>query len=268
MVLLTRINTVAASYCTVRTQSGSSLSCSNGTAQFDYDLSGLFGQEFSGTLSTYTYRFRLDGILSETKCNQLKGAFCQYATSDGSFKHDCGVVTNPIDWDVRKINNDQSPQNGLDFMFFNGDTSGCTPTPTARKSIISLQCDPSASVVPSSWTITNAANTCNYEATGVSSAACPNSGGGGSSGSKLSGGSVFLIILVVVIPVYILVGCIYNRKRKGTTGAKESCPQNEFWCGLPSLAKDGCIFTWNKTFGRCVGSGSGGASAGSYETIK
>jgi len=78
-------------------------------------------------------------------------------------------------------------------------------------------------------------------------------GGGGddsSSSSGMSGGSVFIIIVVVVSAVYVIAGCAYNRVKKGTTGWRESCPQNEFWCDLPGLMKDGFLFTKSKLTGK------------------
>lgn len=76
-----------------------------------------------------------------------------------------------------------------------------------------------------------------------------------SSSSSMSGGTVFIIIVIVVSAVYIIVGCIYNRVRKGTTGMRESCPQNEFWCDLPGLMKDGFLFTKAKLTGKGGGDG-------------
>jgi len=82
-------------------------------------------------------------------------------------------------------------------------------------------------------------------------------GGGGSSGSGsssgMSGGTVFIIIVIVAAAVYVIAGCAYNRFKKGTTGLRESCPQNEFWCDLPGLMKDGCLFTKAKVTGKAGG---------------
>jgi len=72
----------------------------------------------------------------------------------------------------------------------------------------------------------------------------------------MSGGLVFIIILLVVTPVYIVVGCIYKAKTKGTTGI-ESCPNIDFWRDLPGLVKDGFRFV----IGKCRGGG------GSYQTV-
>jgi len=58
-----------------------------------------------------------------------------------------------------------------------------------------------------------------------------------------------LIILIVIIPVYIVGGCIFMRKQRGTTTMAESCPNNEFWFAFPGLVKDGCAFTVAKIKG-------------------
>mmetsp|Transcript_10011 Transcript_10011/g.11388 ORF Transcript_10011/g.11388 Transcript_10011/m.11388 type:complete len:261 (-) Transcript_10011:120-902(-) len=68
-------------------------------------------------------------------------------------------------------------------------------------------------------------------------------GSGGGSGSGMSGGSVLLILVFVFVPLYIVAGCVYNRRQKGTTGMLESCPQNEMWMAFPSLVKDGCTYS-------------------------
>lgn len=62
----------------------------------------------------------------------------------------------------------------------------------------------------------------------------------------ISGGTIFLILLLVVVILYFVLGCVYQRKKNGTTGMVESIPQSEFWMGLPSLIKDGCVFTAEK----------------------
>jgi len=74
-------------------------------------------------------------------------------------------------------------------------------------------------------------------------------GGGSSSGGGLSGGTVFIIIVLVGAVVYIAVGCFYNKFKKGTTGMKESCPQGDFWCDLPSNFIEGFRFTQRKLCG-------------------
>jgi len=76
------------------------------------------------------------------------------------------------------------------------------------------------------------------------------SSGASSSSSGMSGGSVFIIIVLVASVVYVVAGCAYNKLKKGTSGAKETCPNNEFWCDLPGLVKDGFAFTKSKLTGK------------------
>jgi len=73
--------------------------------------------------------------------------------------------------------------------------------------------------------------------------------GGAGSGGGLSGGTVFIIIVLVGAVVYVAVGCFYNKFKKGTTGVKESCPQGDFWCDLPSNFIEGFRFTKRKLCG-------------------
>lgn len=87
-----------------------------------------------------------------------------------------------------------------------------------------------------------------------------NSGGGSSSsGGGLSGGTVFIIIVLVAAVVYTVVGCFWNKFKKGTTGAKESCPQGDFWCDLPANFIEGFRFTKRKL---CGGGGDYGTLGG------
>jgi len=89
--------------------------------------------------------------------------------------------------------------------------------------------------------------------------------GGSSSDSESSGmggGWIFIIIVIVASFVYIVVGCLYNRQKKGTTGMRESCPQNEFWCDIPQLVKEGFLFTKAKLTGQSTGGDSYGKIGG------
>jgi len=70
--------------------------------------------------------------------------------------------------------------------------------------------------------------------------------GSGSNKGGVSGGTVFLILLLLGVFFYILIGCLYNRFKKGTTGLKETCPQNEFWWNFCGYVRDGFLFTKSK----------------------
>jgi hypothetical protein len=92
------------------------------------------------------------------------------------------------------------------------------------------------------------------------------SGGPGSGDGGIGGGTVFLIILIVVIPVYIIAGCVYMRKQKGTTTMAESCPHSEFWFAFPGLIKDGCMFTAAK-IKQAAGRVSNKGTADGYDEV-
>jgi len=154
-----------------------------------------------------------------------------------------------------------SHTDGLILTTNNGDPCGSTP----RSSIITLTCSPGGPLVPVTLPkVTGGAN-CQYLVNMASSAACattPAPPGGGGGPHKISGGTIFLIILLVTTFLYIVLGCFYKTKYKGTTG-RESCPNFTFWSTLPGLVKDGFVFTWSKLRGLCRGGGGEG-----YETVK
>jgi len=66
--------------------------------------------------------------------------------------------------------------------------------------------------------------------------------------NRVSGGTIFLILLLIGVFLYILIGCVFNKYKRGTTGLKETCPQNEFWWGFCGYVRDGCLFTKAKVF--------------------
>jgi hypothetical protein len=72
------------------------------------------------------------------------------------------------------------------------------------------------------------------------------SGGSSSSSGKISGGTVFLILLLVGSFFYVAIGCAYNKFKKGTVGARETCPQNEQWSNFFGYVRDGFLFTKSK----------------------
>jgi len=65
----------------------------------------------------------------------------------------------------------------------------------------------------------------------------------------MSGGVVFIIIVLVGAVFYVIVGCAYNKFAKGTAGAKETCPQGDFWFNLPANFIEGFRFTKRKICG-------------------
>ncbi|XP_078378608.1 cation-dependent mannose-6-phosphate receptor-like [Oculina patagonica] len=86
-----------------------------------------------------------------------------------------------------------------------------------------------------------------YSATLTSKCACDDGchhnpeGPGGSSG--LSTGSILLIVFFVLLIVYIIGGILINKYKLGVESMPEMCPNYQFWAGIPSLIKDGVLFT-------------------------
>jgi len=72
---------------------------------------------------------------------------------------------------------------------------------------------------------------------------------GQKSNRKLSTGSVLCIILLVLVVVYIAAGVAINKYALHKEGS-DVIPQKAFWSDIPSLVKDGCIFTYEITFKR------------------
>jgi len=95
---------------------------------------------------------------------------------------------------------------------------------------------------------------CAYTITWATSAGCALAtnpvGDVGSGGGGLSGGDVFLIIFFCGGFLYVVIGMAYNFKFRELRGV-EMVPNVDFWRGLPSLIKDGSIFTWQKVTSPC-----------------
>lgn len=60
-------------------------------------------------------------------------------------------------------------------------------------------------------------------------------------GSGLSGGSVLLIVALVLVVVYIVIGGLFMKYKRGAIGT-EMIPNKSFWSALPLLVKDGVMF--------------------------
>ncbi|XP_018301754.1 uncharacterized protein [Mycetomoellerius zeteki] len=60
----------------------------------------------------------------------------------------------------------------------------------------------------------------------------------------LSTGSLLVILFFVSVGVYFIGGIIVLKALRGATGW-EMVPNHDFWCKLPSLVRDGVVFTFN-----------------------
>jgi len=70
--------------------------------------------------------------------------------------------------------------------------------------------------------------------------------------------------------LYVGGGCLFKRQKQGTQGM-ESCPNVDFWRGLPGLVKDGAAFFVLKIKGLMGKGGNGGGAGGAesdYSTFK
>lgn len=140
-------------------------------------------------------------------------------------------------------------QKGVMLKFSNGQVCETAPI-VPRVATLNFICDESAGIPtgPTAMTVTEVSK-CVYKFDYHNSATCPNKG---LAAEGLSGGSIFLIILVVCIPLYVVIGCVIKRKKMGTTGMRESCPNIDFWAAIPALVKDGCLFVKGKLTGKPV----------------
>lgn len=82
--------------------------------------------------------------------------------------------------------------------------------------------------------------------------------------------SVRLPSLLVVSFLYVVGGCVFKRQKQGTQGM-ESCPNIDFWRGLPGLVKDGCAFfllQCKNMVARCQGKPTASSAESDYSTFK
>jgi len=219
-----------------------------------YDLSGLSGSDIPGTDPSFTYQLNVCGVSQETTCNQKGGSVCQYQQNPTTFYHLCAKWDQP-QWQLI----DPDPQKGIQITITGGDGGCGSPYPN-RQVILQVSCNAQSPMKPSTVVVNSVVGICSYTIPLSSPAGCPSStpppeGGGG---KGLSGGWIFIIILLVAFFLYLVAGWIYKR-HKGASGVVDACPNVEFWRDLPSLVKEGCLFTWSKMRGQ---------SYESYQTLK
>jgi len=196
-------------------------------------LSGMTksGSDYTGKDAEYTYKLNVCGLTTDAACGQ---AMCQYDGSGakvaGLGKYDGTETWNYLDA--------SKPAAGVKVGFTNGD-SCWMGTPQTRIVNVEFPC---AGSDAQTFTITESPK-CTFTISIPTTKSCPGGGGGGSGSSGgISGGTVFLIILLVVIPLYVGIGCVYKRKKLGTSG-NESCPNYDFWKEIPGYVRDGFRFT-------------------------
>jgi len=210
-----------------------------------YDFSSLSTQDHQFSSEGFDFVYRFCNVVSQPACNSLGGSFC---FSNGAKSYNIG-----------RWSNNKGPtitgkvSGGLTLAFSNGDLG--PGGSSVMKLNIHLSCGKETTPTATSL---NA----NFDMVMTHPAGCPVDEDDG-----LSGGAIFLIILASVIPVYIIGGCAYNHKVKGTSLGLPSCPQRDFWAALPGLVKDGVIFTVTKLRGLCNKGATTTESAEDYGTM-
>lgn len=130
---------------------------------------------------------------------------------------------------------------------------------------VKLICDMSAS---SSFPISEAGyvDSCVYGVTMRTQYACLEyQRGGGKKGFDWQ--KVFITVVFVAVFLYIVLGCVYMRKKKETTGMMESMPNAEFWGNTIGLIRDGCRFTFHQLKALPARIKNRGADSNAYDEI-
>jgi hypothetical protein len=206
--------------------------------------------------NAYIYHLNPCGVVNvpNGNCITQMATFCQVLTSQSDLGTSSLPGATPPVWSL--INGD--PNQGVTVKYNNGD--GCSDG-TIKFGIVNFYCDKSSNGTGRGTVIGTVAESpkCTYTINVHTELICPGSASGPPKGGGLSGGWVFIIILLVSIVLYIGIGCVYQRKKKGASGT-ESCPNIEFWRSFPGLVKEGISFTWKKLRGLC--------KKGEYDEIK
>jgi len=237
-----------------------SFGCSATLGGTTFDISSLTsttdfaGQDVNWAANKYMYYLNPCGVASGNvlKCVQGLATFCQVQGA-GTGAANLGTCTTPPGGTqpaspIWELINPAKPAVGVRVSYANGDTCG-SGVPPKKTGVINFYCDPSAGRGVVNGTVAESPS-CVFTMNIITSHVCPGGAGGGGGSTGLSGGWVFIIILIVCLFLYIVAGCIYQRKKKGASGV-ESFPNIEFWRGLPGLVKEGFSFTWTKLRGLC-----------------
>jgi len=254
------------------------MSCSLGnidlsSAESTTDISG---SDVEGS-DSYYYYMNLCGYVNYPPCNNYfqttRSSICQVANnmppagcaSSVPYCYNFGFFSsNSPSYSLIQGNQ------GIIATFTNGDwCQYSSSNKKVRTFILTLNCATTASSSFKMVADDPSLQDCTFHTTYSLPQACPgyspsgssSSGGyipnqdnsGGSSG--LSGGWIFIIVLAVTVPLYVVLGCTYNRKKQNKEGF-DACPNAAFWRDLPGLAKDGCVFTFRKLRSLCDKSGS------------
>jgi len=215
-------------------------------AEFDLSKLTLPNSYYNGTSDTsppYTWELNVCHVVPTEQCASESGILCNY--QDGDFIMAWATWDNPTveadkfpTWSLIEAGN---PKAGVQLNFTNG-VPYCTNLGKRynRSSLIKFVCNPDRTVAQE-FTVSQDETPCLYIVELETAYGCPLVPPEPSS-SGFSPGSIILITVAITIPLYIIIGCIYKRKKHDTKGT-ESCPNVEFWRDLPTLVKDGFKYT-------------------------
>jgi len=214
-------------------------------AQFDLTKLTLSEGFYSTTVGQFYWELNVCGIIPTIQCVDDMGMLCQY--EQGTFISawaTWGNTNNP-DLDVYPTWSLIQPGNataGVQMNFTNG-VPYCTYQGRRynRSSLVKFICNPSRKEA-TNFSVYQDITPCLWVVELESEYGCPVVAES-STTKKLSFGSILLIVVAIFIPLYIIIGCIYNSKKHDTKGT-ESCPNVEFWRDLPSLVREGFRFTF------------------------
>jgi len=218
------------------------------------DLSSLnSNKDYTGTDGTYQYNMNVCGQCNEARCATGSRTILQTKTgtdeqySLGSFTGSPAPTWSWIDSGNQGL--------GVALQFTNGDLCYPQGRPITRTVNVQFTCK-QGGTTDTTFQVSEDVQSCTFLIILNTPASCPGgpppppphnpAGSGG-----LGGGSIVLIGVLVVVILYVAVGCVYRRQKAGATNWKEACPQNQFWCALPGLVKDGCKYSFNMIKSGC-----------------
>lgn len=187
--------------------------------------------------SRYKYEINVCGAVTSkgSECQRSNGMICQYTPGPGNNLD--GVISR---WSAEPhakwsyINEDQRDA-GVKLTTKNGDDCTVHGQKKPREAVIFFPCNEDVKV--GSISVQETA-TCTYVFNIPTKYSCPGHSG-------MSAGWMFVAFLFFGSIIYIVLGVLYNRFRHNATGI-EAFPNIEFWKDLPSLVRDGIMFTWGK----------------------
>ena len=156
-----------------------------------------------------------------------------------TYCHTLGQSGPEISYDLIDESN---PKKGIKYMMNGGDSCGTDGRIVNHTFTLNIVCDKKVHEFPTQFDVTTA-DDCAYMTTVNHKSGCPESPGGS---GGLTFGGIFLVIFFCGGFTYAAGGFAYNVKYLQLQGL-DAIPNKAFWIELPELAKDGAVFTYEKT---------------------